>query len=78
MSQERKKHGVTRLCGECGEPVINEGAHAEACSGPVGFEQVEFQCGRCLRTEPKSVWCHGMWMSRVNPGAYRRPSPRPL
>ena len=67
-----------RLCEDCGASYFNFHSHLEECPGVVGFETVEFQCGRCLRTSDRSEWCHGMWMSRVNAGAYRAPRPRPL
>ena len=43
---------MTRLCPVCHQQILNEGAHAEACPGPMVF--AGWQCSRCLAT----VW-HG-------------------
>lgn len=37
---------MSRLCPDCHATIWNEGAHAEACPGPLEF--VGYQCARCL------------------------------
>ena len=39
---------MTRLCPDCHQQILNEGAHYEACPGPMVF--AGYQCDRCLAT----------------------------
>lgn len=52
---------MSRTCPECFGTIINEGAHAESCRGPMVF--VGYQCARCLAVTTsgeRQCFCGGL------------------
>jgi len=63
--QRSKRARTLNLCPDCGQKIINRGAHYEACPGPV-VRNAHWESGprRCESRVPSG---HGVWRYCVRP-----------